>query len=276
MLKIIDINGTVKLNNGVEMPYFGLGTFQSNEGAEVKNAIHYALDAGYRLIDTASYYQNEKGVGEAIREHGIARDQVFITTKVWNDDQGYDQTLKAYDRSLKNLGFDYADLYLVHWPVSGKFKETWKALERIYNEGRVKAIGISNFLKIHLNQLLPDVEVMPAVNQMEFHPYLIQQELLDICAENKIEYQAWSPLMQGRVFDVSLLKQLAKKYNKNQVQIVLRWDLQRGVLTIPKSINQQRIEDNANIFDFELSSDDMIAIDALDRNHRFGYDPMRV
>lgn len=275
-MNITDIKGTVTLNNGVEMPCFGLGTFQSNEGSEVKNAIHYALDAGYRLIDTAAFYQNEKGVGEAIREHGIPRNEVFITTKVWNSDQGYDRAMKAYDFSLKKLGFDYVDLYLVHWPVTGTFKETWRALEKIYSEGRVRAIGISNFLKVHLDQLLSDVQVMPAVNQMEFHPYLIQQELVDQCAANGIVYQAWSPLMQGRIFEVPLLKKLAKKYKKNPAQIVLRWDLQRGVATIPKSIDQKRIESNADIFDFEISTDDMNAINLLDCHHRFGYDPMLV
>jgi methylglyoxal/glyoxal reductase len=275
-MEITDIKGTVTLNNGVEMPYFGLGTFQSNEGVEVKNAIHFALDAGYRLIDTAAFYANEKGVGEAICEYGIKRSEVFVTTKVWNDDQGYDKTLKAFDASIGKLGFDYIDLYLVHWPVTGKFKDTWKALEHIYNEGRVKAIGISNFLKVHLDQLLPDVEIMPMVNQMEYHPYLIQQELVDQCAQNGIVYQAWSPLMQGRVFEVPLLKSISKKYRKNQAQIVLRWSLQNGVPTIPKSVNQQRIESNADIFEFELTPDEMTAINALDGNHRFGYDPMLV
>lgn len=275
-MSITDIKGTFTLNNGVEMPCLGLGTFQSHEGAEVKNAIHFALDAGYRLIDTAAFYANEKGVGEAIREYEIDRSEVFVTTKVWNDDQGYDKTLKAFDASIDKLGFDYFDLYLVHWPVTGKFKETWKALEKIYRDGRVKAIGISNFLKVHLDQLLPDVEIVPAVNQMEYHPYLIQQQLVDMCKKNGILYQAWSPLMLGRVFEVPLLKSLAKKYRKNQAQIVLRWSLQNGVATIPKSVNQQRIESNADIFDFELNADDMAAINALDCNHRFGYDPMLV
>jgi diketogulonate reductase-like aldo/keto reductase len=274
MNKISNITGTFTLNNGVKMPYFGLGTFQAGEGAEVKNAVHYALDAGYRLIDTASFYENEKSIGEAVRESDVPREELFITTKVWNSDQGFDKTLKAYDESLKKLNMDYADLYLVHWPVSETFLETWKALEKIYKEGRVKAIGISNFLKVHLDQLLPETEIMPALNQMEFHPYLLQRELVEQCKQNGIVYQAWSPVMQGRVFDIPELKRIAKKYKKNQVQIVLRWDLQHGVATIPKSVNQMRIESNADIFDFELDADDMKAIDALDRNVRFGYDPM--
>lgn len=273
---ITDINGTFTLNNGVEMPYFGLGTWQASEGPEVKNAIHYALDAGYRLIDTAAFYKNEQSVGEAIREHGISRDKVFVTTKLWTNEMDFDLALKAYDTSLKRLGMDQVDLYLIHWPVTGKFKQAWKALEKIYKEGRVRAIGISNFLPVHLKQLLPDIEIMPAVNQMEFHPYLIQQELVDMCAENQIVYQAWSPIMQGRVFEIPLLKQIGRKYGKNQAQVVLRWDLQRGVATIPKSINQARVDANANIFDFELTTDDMKAIDGLDCNQRFGYDPMLV
>jgi diketogulonate reductase-like aldo/keto reductase len=275
-MKITDISGTVKLNNGVEMPYFGLGTWQSNEGPEVKNAVHYALDAGYRLIDTATLYQNEKSIGEAIKEHGIAREELFITTKVWNDDQGFEKALKAYDRSLELLGVETIDLYLIHWPVTGKYIETWKALETIYKEGRVRAIGISNFMPVHLDKLLSEVEIMPAVNQMEFHPYLIQQELVDLCAENNIIYQAWSPIMQGMVFDIPLLKQIGKKYWKNAAQIVLRWDLQRGVPTIPKSTNQARIISNAEIFDFELTTEEVAQINALDKNHRLGYDPMLV
>ena len=275
-MKITDINGTVKLNNGVEMPYFGLGTWQSNEGPEVKNAVNYALDTGYRLIDTATLYQNERSIGEAIKENGVEREKLFITTKLWNDDQGFEKTLKAYDHSLELLDVEYIDLYLIHWPVTGKYLETWRALEKIYKEGRVRAIGISNFLEVHLNYLLPKVEIIPAVNQMEFHPYLIQQELVNLCTENSIIYQAWSPIMQGRVFDIPLLKQFGKKYRKNAAQIVLRWDLQKGVTTIPKSVNQARIISNSEIFDFELTGEEVGLIDALDKNHRFGYDPMMV
>jgi methylglyoxal/glyoxal reductase len=275
-MKITDLQGKVTLNNGVEMPYFGLGTWQSNEGPEVKNAVNYAIDAGYRLIDTATLYQNEKSIGEAIKENSVAREELFITTKVWNDDQGFEKTLKAYDQSLKLLGVETVDLYLIHWPVTGKYLETWRALEKIYKEGRVRAIGISNFLKLHLDHLLLKAEIIPMVNQMEFHPYLIQQELVDLCSENNIVYQAWSPIMQGRVFDIQLLKQIGKNYRKNPAQIVLRWDLQRGVPTIPKSVNQARIISNADIFDFGLTNEEMAQIDDLDKNHRFGYDPMMV
>lgn len=273
---ITDIKGTFRLNNNVEMPYFGLGTWQSAEGSEVKNSVLFALEAGYRLIDTATLYGNEKGIGEAVKENGISRNELFISSKVWNTDQGFENTLRAYDNSLKLLEMDYIDLYLIHWPVTGMFKETWRALEKIYTEGRVRAIGISNFLPVHLNQLLPEVKVMPMVNQMEFHPYLIQQQLIDQCNENGIRYQAWSPLMQGRVFDIPELENIGKKYLKNAAQVVLRWDLQRGVATIPKSVNRDRVKSNADIFDFILSPEDMDAINSLDKNLRFGYDPMLV
>jgi len=273
---ITDIKGTFRLNNNVEMPYFGLGTWQSAEGSEVKNSVLFALEAGYRLIDTATLYGNEKGIGEAVKENGISRNELFISSKVWNTDQGFENTLRAYDNSLKLLEMDYIDLYLIHWPVPGMFKETWRALEKIYTEGRVRAIGISNFLPVHLNQLLPEVKVMPMVNQMEFHPYLIQQQLIDQCNENGIRYQAWSPLMQGRVFDIPELENIGKKYLKNAAQVVLRWDLQRGVATIPKSVNRDRVKSNADIFDFILSPEDMDAINSLDKNLRFGYDPMLV
>src|SRR5574344_1315736 len=189
-MKITDIKGTVTLNNGVEMPYFGLGTWNSADGDEVKSAVRFALDAGYKLIDTAAFYRNEKGIGEAIKASGIKREDLFITSKVWNDNQGFESTLKAYDESLRLLGTDYLDLYLIHWPVTGKFLETWKALEKIYKEGRVRTIGISNFLPVHLDKLLPEVEVVPAINQMEFHPHIIQQPRIDQCRESGINYQA--------------------------------------------------------------------------------------
>jgi len=272
-MKITDLQGTVKLNNDVEMPYFGLGVFQSQEGQEVINAVKWAIDAGYRHIDTAKLYYNEKGVGEAIRQSKVDRKDIFVTTKVWNSDQGYESTLRAFDASLNRLGFDYLDLYLIHWPVKGKYKETWRALEYLYNQGRVKAIGVSNFMQHHLEDLLQSANIIPMVNQVEFHPCLVQQELLDFCRKNKIVYEAWSPLMLGRVLSIDLLNQLAIKYNKNPVQIVLRWDLQKGVVTIPKSSKKERIISNADIFDFELSQEDVELIDGLDRNARTGPDP---
>lgn len=272
-MKITDINGKVTLNNGVEMPYLGLGVFQIQDGTEVINSVSHALKHGYRHIDTASLYGNEKGVGEAVKKCGIQREEIFITTKVWNSDQGYDKTLKAFDLSLEKLSLDYLDLYLVHWPVNGKYKETWKALEEIYNQGKVRAIGISNFLKHHIDDLLQSANIVPAVNQMEFHPYLIQQHLFDYCLDVGIRYEAWSPLMQGNFLNDTTLQSLSKKYSKNAAQIILRWDLQKGVITIPKSIRKDRIISNADIFDFEILDSDMRLIDSLDKNFRFGADP---
>ncbi len=273
MNNITDIKGGFTLNNGVKMPYFGLGVYLSKEGQEVINAVKWALEEGYRHIDTAAIYGNEAGVGEGIRESGVSREEVFLVSKVWNSDQGYDSAIKAFEASLERLGTDYLDLYLIHWPVKGKYRETWRALETLYNEKRVKAIGVSNFLSHHLEDLLDQASIVPMVNQMEFHPYLVQKDLLGFCKEKDIQYEAWSPLMQGNVFEVELLKELAKKYQKSIAQIVLRWDLQKGVITIPKSSKRNRIAENASIFDFSLSEDDISRLDKLDRHQRFGPDP---
>lgn len=270
---ITDLQGTFRLHNGVEMPYFGLGVYQAHEGEMVQNAVGWALEAGYRHIDTASAYGNEAGVGKAIRNSGLARDSVFVTSKVWNTDQGYESTLAAFDRSLGRLGLDYLDLYLVHWPVAGKYKETWRALEKLYSDGRIRAIGVSNFLRHHLQDLLQSAGIVPMVNQMEFHPWLVQQDLLEYCRDKDIQYEAWSPLMKGTVAQVPDLRDLALKYGKTEAQIVLRWDLQKGVVTIPKSANKGRIAANAAIFDFELAPEDMARLDSLERRHRFGPDP---
>lgn len=273
MKKITDLQGTFTLSNGVEMPYFGLGVYLAKDGQEVINAVKWALEAGYRHIDTASIYENEEGVGQGIRESGAEREEVFLVSKVWNSDQGYDSTLKAFDESLARLQVDYLDLYLVHWPVAGKYKDTWRALEKLYRDGRVRAIGVSNFLQHHLEDLLQTAEIVPMVNQMEFHPYLVQQDLIDFCNKNTIQYEAWSPLMQGHIFEMDEFKRLAEKYGKSIAQIVLRWDLQKGVVTIPKSSKKERIIANADIFDFELSDEDVKLLDGLDRGKRFGPDP---
>ena len=272
-MKISDIHGTVELKNGVPMPYFGLGVFQVQDGEEVKQGVKYALSAGYRHIDTASLYGNERGVGQAVRESDVPRKEIFVTSKVWNSDQRYDNTLRAFDVSMKLLDFEYLDLYLVHWPVKGKYNETWKALEQLYAEGRVHAIGVSNFLQHHLEDLLAHCKVMPMVNQMEFHPRLIQQELIDFCSRHMIQYEAWSPLMQGKIFNIKELRPLAEKYKKDIAQVVLRWNLQKNVVTIPKSIYRERIFSNAQIFDFEITAKDMQTIDRLDKNERVGADP---
>lgn len=276
MSVITDIQGTFELHNGVAMPYFGLGVYQAGEGGEVERAIDWALEAGYRHIDTASFYDNEAGVGRAVRESGLPRESVFITSKVWNADQGYSQTLDAFGRTMDLLGLDYLDLYLVHWPVQGKYRDTWRALETLYRDGRVRAIGVSNFLEHHLEDLLAVADIVPMVNQLEFHPWLVQQQLQDYCASRKIRYEAWSPLMQGEIFGLPEMAELASKYNKTIAQIVLRWDLQKGVITIPKSTKRERIIANSQLFDFKLSAEDVARIDAMDRGHRFGPDPNNV
>ncbi len=266
-------NSIVSLNNGVDMPILGLGVYLSKEGREVTQAVHWALEAGYRHIDTASIYDNEKGVGKAVLETSIDRKDLFIVSKVWNSDQGFDSTLKAYDESLKRLNLDYLDLYLVHWPVKGKYIETWKALEKLYNEGRVRAIGVSNFMKHHLDNLIENSKIVPMVNQMEYHPKLTQNDLRNHCKNLKIQYEAWSPLMQGKIFANEILKSMALKYNKSIAQLVIRWNIQNNVVTIPKSVNKTRIIENYQVFDFMLSSTDMELINALDENYRVGPDP---
>ncbi|NDV14552.1 aldo/keto reductase [Muricauda sp. TY007] len=273
MKKITDVQGAFELHNGVRMPYFGLGVYQSEDGSEVINAVKTALNHGYRHIDTAAIYHNEEGVGTGIHESDVDRKDVFLTSKVWNTDQGYDATLKAFDTSLGRLGTDYLDLYLVHWPKGEISKETWKALEKLYKEKRVRAIGVSNFLRHHLEDLLTSAEIVPMVNQMEFHPYLVQQDLIDFCNSKGIQYEAWSPLMQGNIFDLDIMKDLASKYNKTIAQIVLRWDLQKGVVTIPKSSKKERIIANADLFDFKLSEEDVKLLDGLEKGKRFGPDP---
>ncbi len=261
------------LANGVEMPWLGLGVWKARLGGEVENAVKAALETGYRSIDTAAVYKNEEGVGKALAETEVPREELFITTKVWNDDQGYETTLKAFEESRKKLGLEYIDLYLIHWPKKGKYKDTWKAMEKLYKEGLVRAIGVSNFHVHHLKDLISDAEVKPMVDQVEFHPYLTQKELLAYCKEEKIQMEAWSPLMQGEFIRVDLLKELAKKYGKTPSQIILRWDLQHEVVTIPKSVKEHRIQENADLYDFELSQEDMERIDALHKNYRFGPDP---
>ncbi|MBR2516491.1 aldo/keto reductase, partial [Geobacillus sp.] len=258
------------LHNGVKMPWVGLGVYKVKEGEEVKSTVRTALEIGYRHIDTAAFYENEEGVGQAIRESGIPREQVFVTTKVWNTDQGYETTLKAFDASLKKLGFDYVDLYLVHWPVKGKYKETYKALEKLYKDGYVRAIGVSNFQIHHLQDVLADCEIKPMVNQVEYHPRLTQKELLTFCRENGIQLEAWSPLMRGEILTEPTIVEIGKKYGKTPAQVVLRWDLQHGVVTIPKSVTPARIKENADIFDFSLTDEEMKQIDALNLNKRVG------
>nr|WP_318184130.1 aldo/keto reductase [Metabacillus idriensis] len=261
------------LHNGVKMPWFGLGVFKVEDGDEVVNSVKWAIEAGYKSIDTAAAYKNEEGVGQALKESGVPREELFITTKVWNADQGYESTLKAFNDSMTKLGLEYLDLYLVHWPVKGKYKETWKALETLYKEGKVKAIGVSNFQIHHLEDVIADAEIVPMVNQVEYHPRLTQKELQAFCKQHNIQLEAWSPLMQGKLLDDKTLSEIAEKHGKSVAQVILRWDLQNEVVTIPKSVKEHRIYDNATIFDFELSQKEMESIDGLNRDERVGPDP---
>ncbi|MEH7492180.1 aldo/keto reductase [Neobacillus niacini] len=272
-----NLQATTTLSNGVRMPLFGLGVFKVEEGPELVHAVKFAIKQGYRSIDTAAIYGNEEGVGQAIREaineYGITRKELFITSKVWNSDLGYESTLKAYETSLAKLGLDYLDLFLIHWPVEGKYKDAWRALETLYKAGRVKAIGVSNFQVHHLEDVMKDAEIKPMVTQVEYHPMLTQAKVKAFCENNGIQFEAWSPLMQGQLFNNPLLNDLANKYNKTVAQIILRWDLQNGVVTIPKSTKENRIIENSNLFDFELTAEDMDKINSLNENHRVGPDP---
>jgi len=270
---IKSIKDAAMLSNGVRMPWLGLGVFMVEDGPSVVNTVKYALDSKYRSIDTAAIYGNENGVGQAIQEIDIPREEIFITSKVWNDEQRNDNVRQAFEQSLERLNLEYIDLYLVHWPVPGKYISTWKILEQLYKEKRVRAIGVSNFLQSHLLELLKTAEIVPMVNQIEFHPFLAQPDLLEMCRENNIQLEAWSPLMKGKCFTDPVIEELAEKHQRTPAQIVLRWDLQHEVITIPKSSRPERIKENANIFDFELSAMDMKKIDDLDSGKRIGADP---
>jgi len=272
-----NLQDTTTLHNGVKMPWLGLGVFKVEEGPELVNAVKTAIIKGYRSIDTAAIYGNEEGVGQGIREGlkeaGISREDLFVTSKVWNSDLGYEATLEAYNTSLKKLDLEYLDLYLIHWPVEGKYNDAWKALETIYKEGRVKAIGVSNFHIHHLEDLMKHADIKPMIDQVEFHPHLTQKELQAFCREQGIQLEAWSPLAQGQLLDNETLKEIAAKYSKSVAQIILRWDLQNGVVTIPKSTKEHRIVENSSVFDFSLSDEDMAKIDGMNENLRVGPDP---
>jgi diketogulonate reductase-like aldo/keto reductase len=263
------------LSNGVEMPLLGLGVYDMYR-QEAEQAVLWALETGYRLIDTASMYRNETEIGNAIRQSNIDRKEIFITTKVNNGDQGYEKTLKAFDTSLQKLNLDYVDLYLVHWPIKYTRKFTWKALERLYHEGRVRAIGVANYLIPFLEELSLETTEVPMVNQVEFSPYLYLEDLLTYCRERKIQLQAYSPLVRGhRMSDPKLLS-ISEKYQKTPAQIILRWALQLGVSTIPKSSNPDRLKENFDVFNFEISAQDLAYINTFNENFRVVDDPMEL
>lgn len=270
---ITSIKDTTLLNNGIKMPWLGLGVFKIEDGGKVEDAVRFALETGYRGIDTAAFYGNEIGVGKAIRESGIPRQDIFLTTKLWNDSQRQKRTLAAFDESLERLDTEYVDLYLVHWPVKGFYQETWQAMQKIHQSGRSRAIGVSNFQIHHLEDILSAGQAVPSVNQVEFHPMLVQPGLLSFCKSHQIQLEAWSPLMKGQIATQPVVQKLAEKYHKTPAQIALRWDLQHEVVTIPKSTHPKRIVENSQIFDFELSQADMEALDALDAGQRVGPDP---
>jgi methylglyoxal/glyoxal reductase len=263
---IKDISSKTLLNNGVEMPWLGLGVLRLNEGGEVENAVRIAIENGYRLFDNAAIYHNEKGVAKGIKASGIPREELFLSSKIANDQQGYHSTFKAFQRSLDWLQTDYLDLYLIHWPLGEVSVETWMAMEELYKQGKIRALGISNFWIHHLEYFLPKVNVVPAVNQVEFHPRMTQPRLLHFCQERNIQVEAWSPIMQGQVLNIPEIQEIAMKHGKSPAQIVLRWDLQKGVITIPRSAKKKEIIENAGIFDFELDETDISRIDSLNKN----------
>ncbi|PRX45451.1 diketogulonate reductase-like aldo/keto reductase [Prauserella shujinwangii] len=265
---------TITLNNGVAIPQLGFGVFQVPPD-ETAAAVGHALRAGYRSIDTAAAYRNEEGVGAAIRDSGIPRDELFVTTKLWNSDQGYDSTLRAFDESMRKLGLDYLDLYLIHWPLPKRdnYVDTWRAFEKLYADGRVRAIGVSNFHVSHLRRLFDETDTVPAVNQVELHPNLPQAELRAFHAEHRIATEAWSPLAQGGLLADPALGEIARKYGKTPAQVVLRWHLELGNIVIPKSVTPSRIEENIAVFDFDLDEVDLEAIRKLDNGGRVGPDP---
>jgi diketogulonate reductase-like aldo/keto reductase len=265
-IMLLTLKSSAKLNNGVEIPYLGLGVYQSPPGEITLRAVRYALKIGYRQIDTAELYGNEKDVGRALRESGIRREDVFITTKVWNSHQGYDSTLYACEGSLGRLGLSYVDLYLIHWPVQGLGDETWRAMIKLLHQGKARAIGVSNYSIRELNELLDKSDIVPAVNQVEFHPFLYQEELLRFCKNNKIQLEAYSPLTRGKRLNHRNILELAKKYNKTPAQVLIRWSLQHNVIVIPKSIHEARIKENSQVFDFQLEPKDMKLLDSLNEN----------
>lgn len=267
---------TVMLNDGVEIPQLGFGVFNVAPGSQVERAVATALAAGYRHIDTATIYRNEEGVGRAVAASGLDRANVFITTKLWNNAQGYESTLNALDSSLELLGMDYVDLYLVHWPKPDLTRDTWQAMEELHAVGKTRAIGVSNFLPHHLDLLLEVATVPPAINQIEFHPNLQSPALVDYCQDRGIVLEAWSPLKRGRVLDDPELQTIAAAHGVTTAQVVLRWMLQRGIVTIPKSVTPARIAANADLYGFSLSASDIAAVDALDRDERIGPHPDRI
>lgn len=269
----LTLQSSAKLSNGVEMPMLGLGVYQAQPGQSAREAVRWALEAGYRHIDTARIYENEADVGQALRESGVPREQVFVTTKLWNADHGHDRPLSACRESLQRLGLEYLDLYLIHWPVQDARQATWKALETLQREGLCRAIGVSNYMVRHLEELLASCEQPPAVNQVEFHPFLYQKELLEYCRRHGVQLEAYSPLTRGERLSDPTVQAIARRHGRTSAQILIRWCLEHEVVAIPKSVHRDRIRENAQVFDFTLSAAEMAELDALDERAHYCWDP---
>jgi diketogulonate reductase-like aldo/keto reductase len=269
----LTIDSRITLGDGNKMPVLGLGVWQAGAGKETRKAVTFALECGYRLIDTAKLYGNERDVGIAVRESGIPREDIFVTTKLWNSDHGFESALRAFDGSRRELGLEYVDLYLIHWPVPRLRQESWKAFLKLHEQGLIRSIGVSNYTIPHLEELLASSPLPPAVNQVEFHPFLYQRELLEYCKSHRIQLEAYSPLTRGQRLKHPLIKEIAAKYDKAPAQILIRWGLQHGLVEIPKSVRSERIRENAAVFDFEIKRTDMARLDALDERSHTAWNP---
>ena len=269
------LSSSATLNDGVKMPWLGLGVWQSGRGGETYDAVRAALEIGYRHVDTAKIYGNEADVGRAVRESGLPRGEVFVTTKLWNADHGYDKALRAFDTSLKTLGLEQIDLYLIHWPEARR-KESWKALSKLKADGKARAIGVSNFTIAHLEELLAEGGVVPAVNQVEMHPFLWQKDLVSFCEKHRIQVEAYSPLARGARMNDKTIVAVAKKLGRTPAQVMIRWALQHRMVVIPKSVHRERIEENARVFDFAIDEGDMAKLDRLNEDLRTCWDPTDV
>ena len=273
MVNKMDMETTITMLDGNSIPLFGFGTFMLAPGAETKSSVLHALETGYRHIDTATVYQNEESVGKAIQDSGISREEIFLTTKVANDDHGYDATLAACNDSLKRLGVSYVDLYLMHWPTGGLWEETWKAMEHLVEEGKSRSIGVSNFFVSHLDAFLPKIDSIPVINQVEFSPYLYRKGLQEYCKTKKIRLGSYSPLTRGTRLEDSTLQEIATNHKKSSAQILLRWQLEKNIVLIPKSSQKQHVVENSAVFDFSLSKKDNVALDSMNENLRTGWYP---
>ena len=269
----VDINSKLKLNNGIEIPRLGLGTYNITRKKDVDRAIHSALEAGYRLIDTAAAYYNEREIGEAIKSSTVTREEIFITTKLDNSDHGYKSTFRAFEQSLSRLDTDYVDLYLIHWPISRRRNESWKAMEELLEKGKCKAIGVSNYMINHLEDLRKNSMIKPAVNQIEFNPFVFEREVKEYCQNLGVAVEAYTPIARGRKFKHQDIKRLSDKYGKTEAQVMLRWGIQHNVIVIPKSSSPERIKENADIFNFNISDEDMGVMNSLDEDLRYSPDP---